>query len=352
MIEKEIKKIMKEREVGIEIEIDEVEDGKATLILDNRYCFYLTFPEDFEVDRKLQENENFEFSTKEISKKFKEYIDSLNKYLKQKKVRGIDVSLKEILLYASTSYQNFLSHEDSQDSLGTEESDERSSKDFFDGEDESSTGESNEISIDTYNQVIENKNTMEKLQVGELPNISTISATKRILSDWGEVKDRKMEIDGFEAKPTKNLYKWEVKMLPPEDSDLLKDFVNLQNTVGKEVVDSLKFECYFSSTYPHSPPFIRLISPRFLQSTGHVTLHGSICIDLLTLSGWLPSNSLESVMIQIRSCLIDGNCRIDLVNHNKPYPLKKAIDSFKHTAKGHQWTVPNLDDYSLFDDVK
>ena len=46
---------------------------------------------------------------------------------------------------------------------------------------------------------------------------------------------------------------------------------------------------------------------------------------------------------------MDGNCRIDIENYNKPYPMKKAISSFKHTAKGHQWNVPDLTSYSLFD---
>lgn len=37
------------------------------------------------------------------------------------------------------------------------------------------------------------------------------------------------------------------------------------------------------------PPFVRVVRPRFQFRTGHVTIGGSICMELLTLSGWNSS---------------------------------------------------------------
>ena len=51
----------------------------------------------------------------------------------------------------------------------------------------------------------------------------------------------------------------------------------------------------FPPDYPFAPPFIRVLRPRFAYRTGHVTLGGSICTQLLTRSGWSPFNTLESV---------------------------------------------------------
>ena len=44
----------------------------------------------------------------------------------------------------------------------------------------------------------------------------------------------------------------------------------------------------FPPDYPFSAPFMRVVRPRFAFRTGHVTIGGSICIELLTNSGWNP----------------------------------------------------------------
>jgi len=75
----------------------------------------------------------------------------------------------------------------------------------------------------------------------------------------------------------------------------------------------------FPKDYPMNPPFVRVIRPRFKfltgsysnmlvlsilytlacayknlsASTGHITIGGSICMQMLTRSGWSPSNDIE-----------------------------------------------------------
>ena len=74
----------------------------------------------------------------------------------------------------------------------------------------------------------------------------------------------------------------------------------------------VEMEMKFPKDYPMSPPFVRIVRPRFqfltgkrlslmdplhlllsLSYTGHVTVGGSICMQMLTRSGWSPSNDIE-----------------------------------------------------------
>ena len=44
----------------------------------------------------------------------------------------------------------------------------------------------------------------------------------------------------------------------------------------------IKFEMLFTINFPVSPPFLRVVYPRFQQYTGHITVGGSICTPILT----------------------------------------------------------------------
>ena len=52
-------------------------------------------------------------------------------------------------------------------------------------------------------------------------------------------------------------------------------------------------EMSFPEDYPMAPPFVRVIRPKFRFLTGHVTIGGSICMQVLTKSGWSPGNDIE-----------------------------------------------------------
>ncbi len=71
-------------------------------------------------------------------------------------------------------------------------------------------------------------------------------------------------------------------------------------------------------------PFVRVIRPRFKFLTGHITIGGSICtqvseifpmfkehvnlfgvkFQLLTLSGWVSTASLENIIVQLRAEIV------------------------------------------------
>ncbi|BGP16562.1 hypothetical protein JCM10213_000526 [Rhodosporidiobolus nylandii] len=139
-----------------------------------------------------------------------------------------------------------------------------------------------------------------------------------------------------------NLFNWVVE-IPRESFDqdipLVKDMI-------QRGVTSILMEIRFGDSYPFSPPFFRVVHPRFLPfihgGGGHVTGGGSICMDLLTNDGWLSSYSIDAILLQIRmamSNLEPRPARLDS-SWNTPYNMEEAIAGFKRAAATHGWTVP------------
>jgi ubiquitin-conjugating enzyme E2 Q len=98
-----------------------------------------------------------------------------------------------------------------------------------------------------------------------------------------------------------NTYQWPVELHSfPTSLPLASDMLS----VG---LKSIVLELRFSNTFPMSPPFVRVIRPRFLPfmmgGGGHVTAGGALCMELLTNSGWSPVSSLESVLLQVRMAM-------------------------------------------------
>ena len=98
----------------------------------------------------------------------------------------------------------------------------------------------------------------------------------------------------------------------------------------------------FPSIYPNAVPFVRVIRPRFVFHTGHVTVGGSICTPLLTASGWRsmdPEALIRSVMViwkegkaQIQ-VTPDAYCHIPHID----YEEGEAKEAYARVAREHGW---------------
>ncbi len=127
-----------------------------------------------------------------------------------------------------------------------------------------------------------------------------------------------------------NMYQWNVRLFNfDSNSDLYKDLHSVN-------MDSIEMQIIFEQQYPIKPPFIRIVKPIFKYRTGHITMGGSICMELLTNQGWSPAYSIETVMIQIKSIIIE-NGRIDKSKLANSYSLDEAKDSFKRMLITHNW---------------
>ncbi len=166
-------------------------------------------------------------------------------------------------------------------------------------------------------------------------------ANKRIQKDYVglvgslEFKD-KLTIEFFKD----NMYVWRAKfdLLSYEISKSLKeDFSALAQKTGSAPNEMrLQYEIIFPENYPHAPPFIRVMFPRFAFRTGHVTVGGSICMESLTPSGWSSARSLESYFVEVISLLNAGDARLD-TNNVIPYSLNEAKEAFNRVARDHGW---------------
>ncbi|KAK6525574.1 hypothetical protein TWF281_010631 [Arthrobotrys megalospora] len=137
-----------------------------------------------------------------------------------------------------------------------------------------------------------------------------------------------------------NVYQWIVELHSFEPGlPLAKDML-------KHKVNSIVMEVRFGKDFPMTPPFFRVIKPRFLPfqrgGGGHVTAGGALCMELLTNSGWSAVSSLESVLLQIRLalCSLEPNPARLEGGGSGSYTPYEAKDAFIRACRTHGWQVP------------
>ncbi|KIX99840.1 uncharacterized protein Z520_04476 [Fonsecaea multimorphosa CBS 102226] len=136
-----------------------------------------------------------------------------------------------------------------------------------------------------------------------------------------------------------NVYQWIVALHSfPSDLPLAKDM----KSAG---VTSIVMEMRFTSQYPFSPPFIRVVKPRFLPFSrgggGNVTEGGAMCMEVLTNNGWSASLTVESLLLQVRLVMSDTErpARLD----RRPgtfYNVGEAKAAYLRACRNHGWEVP------------
>jgi ubiquitin-conjugating enzyme E2 Q len=108
---------------------------------------------------------------------------------------------------------------------------------------------------------------------------------------------------------------------------------------------SIVLELRFPQQFPMDPPLVRVIRPRFLEFAagggGHVTAGGSMCMELLTHSGWLPTASIESVLLQVRMAITNTDPRPARLNLHSPrdYSVGEAVEAYRRVAMTHGWEI-------------
>jgi len=96
-----------------------------------------------------------------------------------------------------------------------------------------------------------------------------------------------------------NVLRWRVEMSVPAGC-ALRDEVEA-HAAAFHVRPTVELEVSFGADFPSSPPFVRVVAPRFAFHTGHVTVGGSICMELLTSSGWRSEYTVEAALLMVRA---------------------------------------------------
>ncbi|KAK8863318.1 hypothetical protein PGQ11_009553 [Apiospora arundinis] len=141
-----------------------------------------------------------------------------------------------------------------------------------------------------------------------------------------------------------NMFQWIVE-LHSFDKDL-----PLAKDMAKAGITSVVLELRFGRDFPYSPPFVRVIRPRFLPFAagggGHVTAGGAMCMELLTNTGWTPISSLEGVFLQVRMAISQTEPRAARLENTmtgarqRDYGIFEAYDAYTRAAHTHGWSIP------------
>ncbi|RAL04469.1 putative ubiquitin conjugating enzyme [Aspergillus ibericus CBS 121593] len=192
------------------------------------------------------------------------------------------------------------------------------------------------------------------LQLLGLPSYATTTATQslqRHLQAILKVQDREpLHELGWYVDGTliSTVYQWIVEFHSFDPS------LPLAQDLKHNKLTSIVMEIRFPPQFPMSPPFIRVIRPHFTpfmqHGGGHVTAGGAMCMELLTSSGWLPTISMESVLLQVRLAL----CSTDpyparLQNGSGNYPFSESVSAYRRACQTHGWKVP--DDFNRIQDA-
>ncbi|KAF7961213.1 hypothetical protein EAE96_000879 [Botrytis aclada] len=140
-----------------------------------------------------------------------------------------------------------------------------------------------------------------------------------------------------------NIYQWIIELHSFEPT------LPLAKDLKESGQNSVVIEIRFGKEYPHSPPFVRVVKPRFLPfmsgGGGHVTAGGALCMELLTNSGWSAVSSIESVLLQVRLALMSMDPKPARLESKNPksqgeYGTGEAMAAFIRACNMHGWEIP------------
>ena len=172
----------------------------------------------------------------------------------------------------------------------------------------------------------------------ETKNITSIH-NKRLMREYQMImKKQSTDVLGFRIQLAEedNLGKWMVYITNPQNK-------KLEQQMRKLSIPAIEIEITFKDNYPITPPFIRIVYPRFIMRTGHITIGGSLCMEMLTNQGWCPTFNVENVITQIKVAISngggmgDGVGEIDETNWDKRYSMDEAQDAFKRVLATQGW---------------
>lgn len=184
------------------------------------------------------------------------------------------------------------------------------------------------------------------------PEYATPAATKSLQRDLKmtlNVQDHSALHElGWYIDPNliSTVYQWIVEIHSFEAS------LPLASDLKQAGLTSIVLELRFSKDYPISPPFVRVIRPRFLSfqqgGGGHVTTGGALCMELLTNSGWSAVSSIESVLLQVRMALSSTEPRPARLEDGqnaargtvRDYRVAEAVNAYIRACQMHGWEIP------------
>jgi len=163
---------------------------------------------------------------------------------------------------------------------------------------------------------------------------ATSSAMRRIMMEFLKLHNTTLPIK-VSIPDEANVCIWHAELRLDAATPLGRELQDYCTQTGSEA--AIRLEITFGGGYPHVPPFLRVVSPRFAFHTGHVTVGGSICIEELTTSAWTPELTLEGLLLTVQTAIIEGGGRLDPHMAHVPYSALEARAAFERVARAHGW---------------
>ncbi|KAK5175425.1 uncharacterized protein LTR77_000564 [Saxophila tyrrhenica] len=184
-----------------------------------------------------------------------------------------------------------------------------------------------------------------------LPTYATSHTTKRLMKELqscARVQDATPLADlgwSIDVAKIENAYQWIVELHSFHTFEIKGKKLPLAVDMAKQGVKSVVMEVRFNKDFPFSPPYVRVITPRFLGFNqgggGHIVLGGAMCMELLTNTGWSSVSSMESVLMQIRLAIAsEPFARLDVHAGRGSYGTGEAADGYVRACQTHGWKVP------------
>lgn len=178
-----------------------------------------------------------------------------------------------------------------------------------------------------------------------LPSYATSSATKALQKQLKQIIKTQLSTTLGEQRywtldlnRLDNLYTWYFSLSSFDPDILLSADMRAYN------ITSIDLEVKFGPQHPQSPPFVRIIRPRFMQwmngGGGHVTAGGSICVEMLTMKGWKREYTLEQVLLVVHQALSDCDPVPARLIGTHEYSVQEAVSAYIRVANSHGWRVP------------
>uniref|UniRef100_A0A6C0HM66 UBC core domain-containing protein n=1 Tax=viral metagenome TaxID=1070528 RepID=A0A6C0HM66_9ZZZZ len=163
-----------------------------------------------------------------------------------------------------------------------------------------------------------------------LRNVTTIH-NKRLMREYAQIKKQDPEKLGFNIiLGEDNINVWTIQLFRVDNDQLAEQMLRIG-------ISYIEIEITFKDNYPFEPPFIRVVYPHFKFHSGHITVGGSLCMEMLTNQGWSPTLNVENIITQIKMAISDGKGEIDEERWNTRYTKDEAVDAFKRVLAVHGW---------------
>ncbi|QIW97298.1 hypothetical protein AMS68_002816 [Peltaster fructicola] len=183
-----------------------------------------------------------------------------------------------------------------------------------------------------------------------MPTYATSGTTRRLMNELTSMQKVLASTPPHELgwhidlEKTDNVYQWIVELHSFDKMEVKGKRLPLADDMAARKIKSVVLEIRFGHDFPYSPPYVRVVRPRFLSFAqgggGHIVIGGAMCMELLTNTGWSGINTMESVLLQVRLAIAsEPFARLD--RHQKcDYGTQEAADGFIRACRTHGWTEP------------